>query len=428
MSPSTLAIRNAIPPLSVLQLLCGVARSGVKEICGPIFLFALLSSTALLATESHPGELEIEMVGKSLHGRLSEGLDLDAREIVLEDQRLPLRDVLRIRFRQPAAGQRWNTALRLADGTRIHGHLKESSDPDLLSVQVPSLSAPLRVPLEWVREVRRGVPTTGAAPATTEDRIETTRNASITGVIESIEVSGVTIEDPSLGTLEVPWEQIERVLVAPLDPPPALSDPSIPCFVETSDGSRFNGSLKELSRARCQLESPLLGTITIEEEHCVELEVLLNRIAYLSDRAPISVEEGIPFSDYFPWRYQRDRNVLGGPLRIGRETFRKGLGVHSKSSLKYSVEPGDLLFRSMIGVDVVGRPVDDNPHVGSVRFVVLLDGEEVWRSKDVGWSDPPQPIEIPLEGHRELTLVVEMGLGHHVLDRANWADARILRE
>ncbi len=400
----------------------------MKVLSLPIFCLVLLGSTVSLASENNPGELEIEMVGKSLHGRLSEGLDLDSKEIVLEDQRLPLRDVLRIRFRQPAPGQRWNTALRLADGTRIHGSLKESSDPDHLSVQLPSLSTPLRVPLEWVREVRRGVPTTGSTPATTEDRIETTRNASITGVIESIEVSGVTIEDASLGTLEVPWDQIERVLVAPLDPPPELPDTSVPCFVETSDGSRFRGALKELSRTRCQLESLLLGAITLEEEHCVELEVLLNRIAYLSDREPISVEEGIPFSDYFPWKYQRDRNVLGGPLRIGRETFRKGLGVHSKSTLKFSIEPGDLLFRSMIGIDVVGRPVDDNPHVGSVLFVVLLDGEEAWRSKDVSWSDPPRPIEIPLEGHRELTLVVEMGLGHHVLDRANWADARILRK
>jgi hypothetical protein len=295
-------------------------------------------------------------------------------------------------------------------------------------VQVPALAAPLDIPLEWIREVRRGAEVAEVADEVSADRIETARDAVITGVIGAITPAGVEIEDPALGKLTVPWDQVERVRVAPLDPPPPLPEGVVPALAATDDGSRFRGALRALDAGRLEIESTILGTIAIPEVHRTTLELLLDRVVYLSDREPKRVEEGLPFSEYFPWRWQRDRNVLGGPLRIGRETYRKGIGVHAQSSLTFAIEPGDLVFRADVGIDVIGRPIEDHPEAGSVRFVVLLDGEEAWRSADVDWSSPPVPVEVPLAGRSELTLLVEMGLGLHVLDRADWGDARILRE
>lgn len=373
-------------------------------------------------------ELEIELVGESIRGRMGAGADLGKRVLALEGRELALRDVLRIRFRRPAATPRWQLSLRLADGSRVHGALVPAGDRDHLRVQVPSLPAPLDIPLEWVREARRGAEVAELSDEVDEDRIETTRQAAIHGVIEAITPDGVEIEDVALGKLTVPWDQIERVRVAPLDPSPPLPEGSIPALASAADGSRFLGALRALDAERLELESPLLGPISLPEPHRVAIELLLDRVAYLSDREPVRVEEGIPFSEYFPWRWQRDRNVLGGPLRIGRETYRKGIGVHSQSSLTFAILPGDLRFRAEVGIDVVGRPVEDNPQAGSVRFVILVDGEEAWRSPDVDWATPPLPVEVPLAGRSELTLLVEMGLGLHVLDRADWGDARILRE
>ena len=377
---------------------------------------------------SNTPELEIELVGEAIRGRLAAGADLERRILALEGREIALRDVLRIRFRRPAVAARWQLSIRIADGSRIHGNLIAAADRDHLRIQVPALAAPLDLPLEWVREIRRGAEVAEVADEVTADRVETSREAAISGVIGAITPEGVEIEDAALGKLTVPWDQVERVRVAPLDPPPALAEGAVPALVATDDGSRFRGSLLALDPARLEIESPLLGSLAVPELHRVSLELLLDRVAYLSDREPRRVEEGLPFSDYFPWKWQRDRNVLGGALRIGRETYRKGIGVHAQSSLTFGIEPGDLVFRAEVGIDVIGRPVEDNPQAGSVRFVVLVDGEEAWRSADVDWSSPPLPVEVPLAGRSELTLLVEMGLGLHVLDRADWGDARILRE
>ncbi len=411
--------------IASLALLCALAvlaeeRAIAEEID--------TSPKDLGSTVSANPELEIELIGEAIRGRLGTGLDLARRVLVLERRELALRDVLRIRFRRNPIPPRWTVSIRLADGTRVHGTILPTGDHDLVRVKVPSLDAPLEIPLEWIREIRSGAEVSEAAEDVVEDQVETNRSAAIEGVIERISPDGVEIEQANLGKLEIPWDQIERVRVAPLDPLPPPPEGSVLCLISADDGSRWRGSLLALDAETLRVESPILGPLTISEEHRVAIELLLDRVIYLSDRVPRKVEEGIPFSGYFPWTYKRDRNVLGGPLRIGRETYRKGIGVHSRSALTFAIEPGDLVFRAEVGIDVVGRPVEDNPQAGSVRFVTLLDGEEAWRSGDVGWADLPVSVELPLRGHSELTLLVEMGLGLHVLDRANWGDARVLRE
>ena len=389
--------------------------------------------TAAAAAEASPRvgakQVEVELLERTLLGKLTaSALDRNAKTISLEGSTLPLRDVLRIQFRATPVSPRWNTSIRLADGTRLHGDLEKSDDPDQLRLRIPSLERTLSVPLEWVRELRRNSAVPERNDDVDEDQVRTKSGASIRGVIESIRAGGITIEDANLGALELPWEQVEWVRVAPLDPTPVVPLEQIPAIIETDDGSRLRGALRKLGSDACELASPLVGEISIPETRRVSLELLLDRIAYLSDRDPIAVEEGIPFSDYFPWTWKRDRNVLGGPMQIGRTSFRKGIGVHSKSSLTFAITEGDEVFRARAGIDVIGRPVDDNPRVGSVRFVVLLDGQEAYRSGDVGWDDAPVSIDVPLSGRSQLTLVVEMGIGHHVLDRANWGDARLLRK
>ncbi|MHC4937154.1 MAG: NPCBM/NEW2 domain-containing protein [Planctomycetota bacterium] len=403
----------------------GARPSGVVSLLAALLLATLLPGAGLAA----PASVELELIESARTARLAESaLSEDRADLLLEDGAVPIRDVLRIRFRSAPAVAREELSLRLADGSRLHGSIEESDDPDLLRLRLPSLDSPIALPLEWVREIGRG---DGAAPEDGEvetDAVVTEGGATIRGVIESITRDGVEIEDDGLGLLQLPWAQIVRVRVAPLDPPPVVSPQDLPCFAELDDGSRIRGALRELGANRLRVESPLVGMISIPTDRRASLELLLDRVAYLSDRDPVTVEEGVPFSDYFPWTWKRDRNVLGEPLRIGRETFRKGLGVHSRSSLTFALDPEDRVFRARVGIDVAGRPVDDDPRVGSVRFVVLLDGEEAYRSGDVGWASAAIPVEVPVSGHEKITLLVEMGIGHHVLDRADWGDARILRK
>ena len=70
----------------------------------------------------------------------------------------------------------------------------------------------------------------------------------------------------------------------------------------------------------------------------------------------------------------------------------------------------------------------DNPDVASVVFKVLVDDEVKLNSGDMGWGDAARKIRVDLTGGSTLSLVVEMGKGIHIRDRANWCDARILRD
>jgi len=130
---------------------------------------------------------------------------------------------------------------------------------------------------------------------------------------------------------------------------------------------------------------------------------------YLSDLSPLSASQG--------WgKLGIDVSVEGNPLRVGGETFAKGLGTHAHSEILFEIEPKYAIFTALAGVD------QEAPQ-GSVGFKVLLDGECVFDSPVLYQGDPPLPVSIPVEGKRRLTLVVTDGGDGIHYDHADWARA-----
>ena len=68
-----------------------------------------------------------------------------------------------------------------------------------------------------------------------------------------------------------------------------------------------------------------------------------------------------------------------------------------------------------------------SPQAG-VPFRILIDGDERWSAGVLSWKSPASPFRIALEGAKSFTLVVDLGPGHHILDRANWAQIRVIRK
>jgi len=95
--------------------------------------------------------------------------------------------------------------------------------------------------------------------------------------------------------------------------------------------------------------------------------------------------------------------------------------VHSGSELTYRLEGGWRRFEATVGID-------DSAHGGgSAVFIVKLDGREAWRSGELTGRSGAQPVRIELGEAKELTLAVDYGRNAHVLDRADWAEARLVR-
>jgi hypothetical protein len=150
------------------------------------------------------------------------------------------------------------------------------------------------------------------------------------------------------------------------------------------------------------------------------MRFLGGRIEYLSDLEAAEFQ----FTPFLKarWPLRRDRNVLGGPLRLRGREYAKGLGVHSRSEISYDLKGKFRQFRATVGVDDTARGR------GSVVFAVEVDGERVYSSKPVTGKTAPLPIPpIDVTGRKRLTLIVDFGHLGDIRDHADWCDAVLIR-
>src|SRR5262249_41274380 len=144
------------------------------------------------------------------------------------------------------------------------------------------------------------------------------------------------------------------------------------------------------------------------------------KLVYLSDLKPADVKETPYLDGSFPFR--ADRSVGGHPLHLGGKTYRRGLGVHSKSELTYTLDGGFQTFNATVGID------DAVSGQGSVIFRVYGDDKLLKETPVLRGGDTPVELEIPVKGVLLLRLEVDYADNGDVADHADWADARLLRQ
>jgi hypothetical protein len=158
------------------------------------------------------------------------------------------------------------------------------------------------------------------------------------------------------------------------------------------------------------------------------------QFVYLSDVEPAKVKQHFPPEYTYEvdiWGYKKDTNVTGGKLRLGGRTYEKGLGVHSYCELSFKLDGRYSEFRSTIGLDDSTRYLGE-PGFGAVVFQVYVDGKPA-KEHPTGIvkrkGDKPTQIKINVTGKKSLTLIAGFDpTSLHVLGRANWADAHLIRK
>ncbi|MBM4031772.1 MAG: hypothetical protein FJ291_08315 [Planctomycetes bacterium] len=191
------------------------------------------------------------------------------------------------------------------------------------------------------------------------------------------------------------------------------------CLVHLKDGSSLWATVKGMENGRLDLRLADKLDLSRPWDAVCRLDVRSSRCAFLSDLDPIeAVEE--PLVTYAgPWR--RDRSVLNQPLTLGKTVYEKGLGVHSRCRLSYALDGRFDLFAATIGIDASAGGK------GDCVFVVLADGKELFR-KPMRGADPPADVRVKITGAQRLTLLVDWGEDLDLADRADWCDARVIRE
>lgn len=286
---------------------------------------------------------------------------------------------------------------------------------------------PLVVPVDLLRGVRLDLEADRAefdkslaAPAAELDRlfIENERDQldSVTGLVESLDAEQLKIDVAG----QIRTVQLGKIFgVVFAQPVDVKSQPKI--LVKFRDGSRLSGEKLSLANGKATLSLGANSEAQFDWLSVDDVAIRSSRMAYLSDLTP-SKDEQTPFVT-LPLPTQRDKSVSGNRLRVGLESFDKGLGVHARSALTFATDGKWDLFVAKIGLD------EEADHKGDCVFQVLADGKSIFerRVQNRGVLPVAEEIKLPITGCQQLTLIVEPGAGLDLADHANWCDARLIK-
>ena len=243
-------------------------------------------------------------------------------------------------------------------------------------------------------------------------------------------------EMPLFGQTELRWRVGANELTVPLDRIAAVLLGPAPAVQPSPSSRRLRLGLRDGSLLHVQRITIENGAAVVELEGGLKLTAqdgLWDRVVaaqfagptirYLSDLQDIGYKH-IPFLSTV-WPYGRDQNVLGGQLRTRDHIFSKGLGMHTTSRVAYELDEGDKKFAAELALDAQAG------ERGSVIYRVFLNHGSAWtlayESPVVRGGEPPVAISVPLNGARQLALIVDYADRADELDYANWLNARLVR-
>jgi hypothetical protein len=323
----------------------------------------------------------------------------------------------------------------LANGSRLPGKaVRVANDrmefiPDS-PVRVDGDKA-LRLPLSgvsaiWLAEAdagsAQGISKRRATQPRASDLILLRNGDRIEGTFQSMDRTILRVEGERKKTVEVAVAQVAAVIFNP--DLVSRKKPKGPYgHLVLTGGGRLAvtwASLESDRRTlRCKL--PTGARLYVPLDAVAALDIRQGCAIYLSDLKPKSFEH----TPYFGvrWPFVTDGSVAGGSLRLGESTFDKGLGLHTRSRLTYSVPKGCRAFEALVGLDVqTGRR-------GRARAQVLVDGKPAALSGkgELAARQKPLAIRVDVSGARELTLFADFGRFGGVQGHVDWADARLIR-
>jgi len=115
----------------------------------------------------------------------------------------------------------------------------------------------------------------------------------------------------------------------------------------------------------------------------------------------------------------KNKSIDGKTLTIAGQTFERGFGSHSESSLTILLEGKATLFTAQVGIDdeVKGQKP-------AAEFIVYGDNKKLWSSGIMSLGDAARPCSVKLDGVKKLELVVNDGGNGNYYDHVDWVDAK----
>lgn len=283
------------------------------------------------------------------------------------------------------------------------------------------------------------------------DRVLLDEGAELEGVLQKIDAVTAVFQSGAVGEVRLPLQKVRAVWISDEGIPGALGRSStakdlgeaIVAIVQCQDGSTLSGRLLSIRSAppgpgsgerpatggEVRLKSEALGEVGSPLGRVDRISLRGGRCLFLSDLQPVKVSHK---PDLFrPWDIQFDLSATGDPLKLRGRVHPKGLGMHSHTRADFDLGGAQAArFQAVLGMDDSARPETLKAReigAGTAIFRVHVDGKVAFE-KQLAWSDPPLPVDIPVEGAAILGLELDYGTGFLIQGRGNWADARIIKK
>lgn len=355
------------------------------------------------------------------------------------EELIPLENVICIRFlgRDPVLAQSGTQEFRLVNGGRLRGQILENRS-DQVGLET-TFAGTLNLGLAHFRGFL-SLPLAGFAGRKAEELIEGDRGKTsphldivldrrggyYPGVIRKLERTEVLFDmDEFLQVKPIPVHHLKGVRLADSarDERREWAGDSLPAvFLRLRDGSVLQGKLDRLRLGKWSFHPTwdAKAALEIDLSEIVMVQTFGGRVQYLSQLTPVEIKEQTILAA--PQPHQMDRSSQGDDISIAGVRYPWGIGVHANSELTFVLGGRYQEFRSDVGIATrMGAK-------GSVEFLVLGDGRELFKSPVVKGSDAsPVSVRVPLAGVQRLTLKVTDGGDLDMGDVANWGSVRAIR-
>jgi len=395
------------------------------------FAIGLLVAQSLSAGTDGPAPSVVRTAsGESFDGTLK-ALSEEKLVLVEQDRRRswPTADLIRIDFplRAPA-GLDNGSAAYLANGDRLKIRPIDAG-AEILAADWRSfpLLQSMEIPLATVKAIAFEIPTSDAdrgrltksllGGTVSGDVLFLANGDRARGEFLRLDKRSLFINTPG-GEIGVEREGIQALRFS--SELISFPQPETPLVMATLiDGSRLTGRQVELNKNVLRFDALFGGQLKFPLAIVSSLQFLNGRFAYLSDLDPLEYRF-TPFLSY-PWELRRDGSVAGGPLLLRGAEFAKGLGMHSRCEVTYSLKGQYRLFHAIVGID------DSADGKGNATIDVTLDGRALFHRDSVDGDDPRLQVgALDVAGGDRLTLTVDFGQFGDVGDRVNWCDAVVV--
>ena len=187
------------------------------------------------------------------------------------------------------------------------------------------------------------------------------------------------------------------------------------------DGTRITVKALSLNLSELKAKTLFGAEFRCRQTRLASITPLGGRAVPLSQLEPAEYR----FTPYLSqqWNWQRDRNVVSGPLVSGGQEYVSGLGMHSASELRFQLDGNYAAFITEVGLD------DSTGERAAVEVQILVDGRVVFKRDLV--RDENQACRVPridLSQAKQLSLKVDFGKNADMEDHLNWCRPVLIRK